>query len=366
MCNITTIFIRGVSGFRLKTGLRRQSRRWHGNHMKISGKSVRPLRPDDVDRVSEIENRIAGHPRKEFLAKRFKAATASPDGFITCAVMDGEKLAGYGFARLQEGEFGTRGTAAVLDVIGVDPDVQGKGIGKSVIAEIERRMKSGKIGVLRTQVAWSNHGMIRFFSSAGFLLAASRIIERDTSPLHEDVSPVTSVKMDGKWQVHNGPGGSDSESLERDRIMIRSLRDEDLPVIVRIDRMLTGLDRSSYYAAKCREMLTESGIRVSLAAEDSGGVTGFVMARVDFGEFGKVEKTAVIDTIGVHPAYGGSGIGHALLSQLLLNLSTLQVESVLVQVSWENFNLQRFLHARGFVPSQHIVLEKAVRGHSCP
>lgn len=84
------------------------------------------------------------------------------------------------------------------------------------------------------------------------------------------------------------------------------------------------------------------------------------MARVDFGEFGQVETSAVIDTIGVHPAFGGSGIGHALLSQLLLNLSTLQVEAVLVQLSQENFTLQRFLHARGFVQSQRLVLTREI------
>ncbi len=328
--------------------------------MEMTNLRVRRLHSDDLDRVSEIECRIAGHPRKEFLAKRFTAAAEATDGFITCAATDGENLAGYGFARLQEGEFGIRGAVAVLDIIGVDPDVQGKGIGKAVIAEIERQMGKRKIGTLRTQVAWSNNGMIRFFSSAGFLLAPCRIIERDTSPLRENVSPVTSVKMDGKWQVHSGGGGNHYETLARDRVLIRSLREEDLPAVIRIDGKLTGLDRSVYYGAKCREMLTESGIRVSLASEDGGVVTGFIMARVDFGEFGKVDKSAVIDTIGVHPAHGGSGVGHALLSQLLLNLSTLQVESVLVQVSWENFRLQRFLHARGFVPSQQLVLEKVV------
>lgn len=321
---------------------------------------LRPLRAEDLDRVSEIESRIAGHPRKEFLAKRFAAAGAAADGFLTCAATEGEKPAGYGIARLQEGEFGTRGAVAVLDIIGVDPDAQGKGIGKAVIAEIERQMGERKIETLRTQVAWANHGMIRFFSSAGFLLAPCRIIERNTSPLNDEVAEVTSVRMDGKWQVHSGARGNDYETLARDRVLVRSLREEDLAAVVRIDRKLTGLDRSAYYAAKCREMLTESGIRVSLASEDGGVVTGFIMARVDFGEFGKVDKSAAIDTIGVHPAYGDSGIGHALLSQLLLNLSTLQVESVLVQVSWENFGLQRFLHARGFVPSQQLVLEKTV------
>lgn len=326
----------------------------------MSNVQLRPLRADDLDRVSGIESRIAGHPRRGFLEKRFAAAFAVPDGFITCAGISDGRLTGYAFARLQEGEFGAREPLAVLDVIGVDPQVQGKGIGKALIAEIERQSERKRIGALRTQVAWGSHGMIRFFSATGFRLAPFQIIERDTSPLGEEIALVTPVKMDGRWRVHRDAGGNDFEKLARDRVLVRSLREADLAPVVRIDGKLTTLDRSAYYAAKFREMLTESGIRVSLVAEDAGIVTGFVMARVDFGEFGSVETTAAIDTIGVHPAYGVSGIGHALLSQLLLNLSTLQVETVLVQVSQENFALQRFLHARGFVQSQRLVLAKAI------
>jgi ribosomal protein S18 acetylase RimI-like enzyme len=300
---------------------------------------IRALHPDDLDRVSEIESRIAGHPRRGFLEKRFAAVAATPDGFVTCAAWHGGKLAGYGVARLQDGEFGFRGAVAVLDVIGVDPGAQGKGIGKAVIGEIERRMKGRNVGTLRTQVVWADHGMVSFFSSAGFNLAPLQIIERDTSPLREQV---------------------DDEEPSRDRVLVRSLKEEDLEAVVRIDAKLTGRDRSAYYSAKVREMLIESGIRVSLAAEDGGIVTGFVMARVDFGEFGKVDKAAVIDTLGVHPAFWDSGVGHALLSQLLLNLSTLQVESVLTQVSPEDFAMQRFLRARGFGQSQRLVLTKTV------
>ena len=329
--------------------------------MEMQNLSLRPFRPEDLDRISEIESRIVGHPRKGFLSKRFSVAAATPDGFITCAAADGEKIAGYGIARLQEGEFGIRGAAAVLDVIGVDPDAQGKGIGKAVIAAIEEQAKKKNIGTLRTQVEWGNRAMTGFFSSTGFLLAPFQIIERDTSPLGEEIAEVVPVKMDGKWQVHSGAGGDYYEKLSRDKVTVRSLKEGDLAAIVRIDGKHTGLDRSAYFGAKFREMLVESGIRVSLVAEDDGIATGFIMARVDFGEFGKVEKTAMIDTIGVHPAYGGSGIGHALLSQLLLNLSTLKVETVLVQVSQENFNLQRFLHARGFRQSQRLVLTKTLR-----
>ncbi|HZL98014.1 MAG TPA: GNAT family N-acetyltransferase, partial [Terriglobales bacterium] len=128
---------------------------------------LRSLHRDDIDRVSGIESRITGHSRKGFLEKRFAAAAKSPDGFIACATSLDGKLAGYAIARIQEGEFGVPGAVAVLDVIGIDPDIQGKGIGKALLAEMERRMKTRGIGTLRTQVDWGNPAMIRFFSSTG-------------------------------------------------------------------------------------------------------------------------------------------------------------------------------------------------------
>ena len=319
---------------------------------------LRSLRGEDLDRVAGIEGRIAGHPRRGFLEKRFDAAFAAPDGFIACAAVRDGKLAGYAIARIQEGEFGAPGTVAALDVIGIDPDAQGEGIGKALLADLERRMKARGIETLRTQVDWGSPPMIRFFSATGFHLAPVHILERDTSSLREEVGEVGSAMPEARLRLR--AGGDDQATLSRDRVPVRSLKEDDLAAAVRIDRKLTGRDRSAYYAAKLREMLTESGIRVSLVAEEDGFVVGFVMARVDFGEFGAVDRTAVLDTIGVHPGFAGSGIGHALLSQLFLNLATLQVETVLTQVSPENIDLQRFLYSRGFHPSQRLVLSKTI------
>ena len=312
---------------------------------------IRSLCMADVHRVSEIENRIAGHPRKEFLEKRFAAAVADPDSFIALGAISLGNLVGYAFARIQTGEFGSRDTSAVLDVIGVDSGAQRLGIGKALIGEIQKLLSARNVATLKTQVNWSDHLMVMFFASVNFRLSSHQIIERDTSPLEE--------KLGGSPQGHQREA-EDPNDLSRDRFLIRSLREADLTEVVRIDHSLTGRDRSAYYSAKFKEMLTESGIRISLVAEEDGVLTGYVMARVDFGEFGKVDKAAVIDAIGVHSAFAGSGIGHALLSQLLLNLSSLQVDHVRTQVSPEDFDLNRFLHACGFHQSQRLVLSKPI------
>ncbi len=328
----------------------------------MSNVQIRSLHGDDLERVSGIECRLAGHSRKGFIEKRFEATETSPDGFISCAALQDGKLAGYACARIEEGEFGTRDIVAVLDVIGTDPDLQRRGIGKTLLAEIERQMKTRGIGTLRTQIDWRNHWMIRFLSSSGFLLAPIEVLERDTSRLEEEVVEVDAVKLDRKWRGRHSVGGGYYENAEWDRVFVRLLKEEDLAAVVRIDRKHTGYDRSAYYKAKFREMLIETGIRVSFVVEEDGFVVGFVMARVDFGEFGKVDKTAVLDTIGIHPAFGGSGIGHALLSELFMNLSTLRIENVFTQLtlSLKHFDMQRFLYSCGFHPSQRLALSKTI------
>lgn len=311
---------------------------------------IRSLTPEDLDPISHIEHLIAGHPRRGFLEKRFAAVATDPDHFITSVAHDRGNLLGYLFAHLQEGEFGTSGKAAVLDVLGVNPEDQGYGIGKVLLHHLQDQMQERGVQTLKTQIAWQDRKMVQFFSGAGFLLAPAQIIERDTSPLHES-------------REESGPAlRHEDHDLSRDLHPVRSLQAADLAEVVRIDHSLTGRDRTPYFTAKFKEMLTESGIRISLVTGEAGVLTGFVMARVDFGEFGKVERTAVIDSIGVHPAFKGSGIGQALLSQLLLNLSSLQVDRVRTQVSPEDFRLHRFLHGCGFRQSQRLVLELHVPG----
>jgi hypothetical protein len=148
--------------------------------------------------------------------------------------------------------------------------------------------------------------------------------------------------------------GDSPESLARTEFEIRSLVTSDLNAICRIDKRLTGLDRSDYLAQKMDEVINQSGIRVSLVAEQDGLVTGFIMARLDYGEYGQTASFAIIDTIGIAPGFAGAG--SALLSQLLANLGSLRLDALRTIVKWDDSAMNQFLSRAGFEPAQLLAL----------
>jgi ribosomal protein S18 acetylase RimI-like enzyme len=164
----------------------------------------------------------------------------------------------------------------------------------------------------------------------------------------DDDSPGREIRFDG------GHADNDFERLARDSADVRSMTPADLPGIVRIDRGITGRDRSAYLQAKLAEALDDSSLRVSLCARRDDTNVGYLMARVDRGDFGRTESVAVIDTIGVDREYLRHGIGRALLSQLFVNLGALHVERVETIVPATDLALLGFLYSVGFAPSQRL------------
>lgn len=154
--------------------------------------------------------------------------------------------------------------------------------------------------------------------------------------------------------------GRDFALQPRDRIAVRSMQHGDLQALISIDRRITGRDRSRYFERKLAEALNESDVRVSLVADQDGVPAGFIMARVDFGGFGRLQPVAVLDTIGVDPAYRDRGVGRALLSQLLINLAALRVEAVRTELHWRDRDLLAFLDRYGFCPSQHLSFDRSM------
>jgi ribosomal protein S18 acetylase RimI-like enzyme len=327
---------------------------------------VRRLAPRDLDAVVAIDASLAGRSRRFYFERRLKAAQMQPELHVQFAVDDAGALAGYVLARKLEGEFGRTEPALRLEVIGVRPDERGHGIGMQVLHALEAEARQGGIRALRTTATWRDHAILRFFDHAGFELAPNQILECSVHAgrLGAEHEPGVAAPEHRNFSAEVDYGAdraNDFEALARDRVDVRSLAAGDLADLVRIDRNLMGRERRAYIERLLAEALDDSAVRVSLTARVDGIVAGFATARTDFGDFGRSEPVAVLDTIGVDPDYAHHHVATALLSQLFVNLQALRIEHVEIPVERENFALLGFLYSIGFRQSQRLGFVKTLR-----
>ncbi|HEY7724991.1 MAG TPA: GNAT family N-acetyltransferase [Anaeromyxobacteraceae bacterium] len=303
--------------------------------MDATAPTPRRLTAADLDRVVAIDAEVGGRSRRGFFARRL--GPAGGDGIVALGDERGGRLDGFAFAHLQDGEFGDPAPVGVLDALGVLPAARGAGVATRLLAALEAALAERGAHELRTEADWAEQTLAGFFAAAGFRVAPRIVLLR----------PVGDLVLGG-------------EEFDWEELPVRSMAEEDLPAIVRLDRKITGRDRTAYYRRKADEVLRQSGVRLSLVAEVDRQFAGFLMARVDYGEFGRADPFAVLDTIGVDPAHARRRVGRALLGQLLLNLRSLRVEQLVTLVEWNHFPLLAFLARAGFAPTQRLSFAKAI------
>ncbi len=140
---------------------------------------VRTLAPGDRDAVIDIDGRVMGRRRTEFLeAKLRQAATDTGIAVSLVAETDGA-VVGFLLARVYYGEFGITERVAVLDVLGVHPDFTGRGVGGALVDQLRTNLLGLGIRTLRTEVAWDDFDLIAFFHHERFEPAPRLCLELD-------------------------------------------------------------------------------------------------------------------------------------------------------------------------------------------
>ena len=321
--------------------------------------SIRALEGEDLDDVVAIDAAAEGQPRRAYFERRLAAARQKPRLHAQFAVGDEKGLAGYVLARVLEGEFGRAEPGLRLEAIGVRNDVKGQRVGARLFDALSDYGRRHRMADLRTQAAWTNHAMLRWLDAMCFILAPNHVIDcavdgGERPPGREELAAIPRDESPLREIDYGARTGSDFERLARDDAEVSVMDWNDLRDVVRIDRALTGRDRHDYMKRQLAEAMQDSAVRVSLTARRDGIVLGFVMARVDLGDFGRIDPVAVIDTIGVDPAYAHQRTGRALMSQLFANLGALRIERVETIVAPHDFGLLGFLYDVGFGPSQRL------------
>ena len=320
-----------------------------------------------MDAVVALDATIVDRPRQFYFQRRLKAALDQTELHVQFSAEQDGRLVGFIKARKLLGEFGRAEPALRLEAMAVAPGEQRQGIGSALLTRLETEAKRMGVAAIRTTASWRDRAIMRFFDGAGFEFAHSLVLNcpmrQNRITAHEGdkiLAPAHVTGFSATEVDYSAAAANDFEALAQDKFDVRALEADDLDDIVRIDQRVSGRRREDYIRELFDEAMNDSAVRVSLVARVDGIAAGFVMARTDFGDYGRAEPVAVLDTIGVDPDYAHRGVGHALLSQLFVNLAALRVERVETMVTCDDFELLGFFYDAGFGQSQRLSFDKRV------
>lgn len=141
---------------------------------------IRSLTERDLDAVVEIDRKILGKTRREYWRRKIGFADIYPRPALVAEI--GDKVVGFILGYVSGWEFGVPDTVGWIDTIGVDPDYQNLGIGRTLFTNlIENFKRTGKeakpeakdtpiegVKVVYTLVRWNDWNLLRFFHKMGF------------------------------------------------------------------------------------------------------------------------------------------------------------------------------------------------------
>ena len=140
---------------------------------------VRRLRPDDLDAVIALDAKIVGRRRDEYFKIKLDMAMKETGVEVSLAAEVDGLFCGFMIARVFYGEFGMTAPAAVLEVLGVNPDFRGRGVGRALLRQLRTNLLGLGVREIHTEVRWEDQTMMAFFQHEGFKPAPRFCLDLD-------------------------------------------------------------------------------------------------------------------------------------------------------------------------------------------
>ena len=129
--------------------------------------AVRSLTELDLDGIARIAEKTRGRYEPHLWEDRVTYyLRRAPEGSVVAEV-DGE-VAGFMLGDIRQGEFGIEEKSGWIEVLGVDPDSAGRGIGRALAEEMLARYRKAGVKTVRTMVDRSMPEVEAFFTRLGF------------------------------------------------------------------------------------------------------------------------------------------------------------------------------------------------------
>lgn len=136
--------------------------------MSDSSLQVRSLSELDLDDIVRIAEKTRNAYQPELWEDRVTYYLRRDPEASVVAERDG-RVVGFMLGDLRAGEFGIEEPSGWIEVIGVDPDAAGHGVGRALGEEMVARYRARGVKWMRTMVDRSMPDVERFFAALGFV-----------------------------------------------------------------------------------------------------------------------------------------------------------------------------------------------------
>lgn len=138
---------------------------------------IRPLSELDISRITSIDERLTGVYRPEVWERRIAYyLRRDPEA---CQVAEvGDRVVGFMLSDVRGGEFGLEETSGWIERFGVDPDFQGRSIGRRLFESTVAYLKGRGAVAVRTLVGPEDEDLAAFLRAVGFSSAPLQALER--------------------------------------------------------------------------------------------------------------------------------------------------------------------------------------------
>jgi predicted N-acetyltransferase YhbS len=141
---------------------------------------IRVLQSEDFNDIVEIDRMVTRKARRVYYERKLRSVMDDSTQIASSLVaeVDG-KVVGFLMAQVKDGEFGLKESMALVETLGVNPEMHRLGIARMLFEEFATNMRAIGVGRISTLVGWNAMDLLGFFHAMGFAPAPVLTLERE-------------------------------------------------------------------------------------------------------------------------------------------------------------------------------------------